>query len=309
MELLYMLEKIRVPVLDELMLAVTMLGEETAFLAIALIMFWCVDKKRGYFVMAVGFLGTIFNQLLKLLCRVPRPWVLDENFTVVGDAKEAAGGYSFPSGHSQNAVGTLCAVAATENKRWLKTACILFAVLVPFSRMYLGVHTLSDVLVGSGIALGLVFILRILIFRCGDKGMKILIAVMLAAAVGLLAYVELWPFPSDVDVHNLESGIKNAYTMIGCLVGIALVYPLEKRFVRFETKAVWWAQLMKAVVGLGLVLLVKSVLKAPLEALFAGHMISRAVRYFLVVLVAGLAWPMSFRLFAGLGKDKESSHE
>ena len=123
MDFLYLLEKIRVPVLDEIMLAVTMLGEETAFLAIALIVFWCVDKKRGYLIMAVGFAGTILNQFLKLWFRVPRPWVLDENFTVVGNAKEAAGGYSFPSGHSQNAVGTLCSVAITEKKHWL---CNLF---------------------------------------------------------------------------------------------------------------------------------------------------------------------------------------
>ena len=47
MEFLYLLEKIRVPVLNEVMLAITLLGEETAFLVIALIVFWCVDKRRG----------------------------------------------------------------------------------------------------------------------------------------------------------------------------------------------------------------------------------------------------------------------
>ena len=306
MELLYLLEKIRLPILDEIMLIVTMLGEETAFLAIALVIFWCVDKKRGYFVMAVGFMGTIANQFLKLLCRVPRPWVLDENFTVVGDAKEAATGYSFPSGHSQNAVGTLGAVALTDKKRWIKVICVAFMVLVPFSRMYLGVHTLADVVVGSGMALALVWGLYPVIFKCGDKGMRILIAVMIAMAVGLLAYVELFPFPADMDAHNLQSGVKNAYTMIGCLAGVVVVFEVEKRFIRFETKAVWWAQLLKIALGLGLVLLVKSGLKTPLEALFAGHMASRAVRYFLIVLVAGLAWPATFCWFSKLGNRKES---
>ena len=304
-----MLEKIRVPVLNELMLVITMLGEETAFLAIALIVFWCVDKKRGYLVMSVGFVGTIANQFLKLLCRVPRPWVLDENFTVVGNAKEAAGGYSFPSGHSQNAVGTLCAVALTDKKHWLRAVCIIFAVLVPFSRMYLGVHTLADVAVGSGMALAMVFGLYFVIYKCGDKGMRILIAVMTAMAFGLLAYVELYPFPDDVDVHNLESGVKNAYTMIGCLLGVAVVYEVEKRYIQFDTKAVWWAQLLKIVWGLAAVLLVKEGLRSPLEALFAGHMAARAVRYFLVVLVAGLAWPLTFRWFAGLGNRKEAYYE
>ena len=44
---------------------------------------------------------------------------------------------------------------------------------------------------------------------------KIVIAVMLAVSAGLLLYVELFPFPADVDEANLTSGIKNAYTMIG----------------------------------------------------------------------------------------------
>ena len=65
------------------LLAITTLGEETAFLALALIFFWCIDKRRGYLLMAVGFAGTILNQFMKLWFRVPRPWVLDENFTIL----------------------------------------------------------------------------------------------------------------------------------------------------------------------------------------------------------------------------------
>ena len=120
MEILYMLEKIRVPVLNELMLAITTLGEETAFLALALIFFWCIDKRRGYLLMAVGFSGTILNQFMKLWFRVPRPWVLDQNFTILEQAREAAAGYSFPSGHTQFAVGTFGSICATDKHKWVK---------------------------------------------------------------------------------------------------------------------------------------------------------------------------------------------
>ena len=136
MSFLYLLEKIRFPGLNELMLAVTRLGEETAFLVIALIFFWCVDKKKGYFIMAVGFLGTMANQFLKLMCRIPRPWVLDENFTILEQAREAADGYSFPSGHTQTAVGTFGAIAYGTEKRWLRITAIVLAVLVGFSCTY-----------------------------------------------------------------------------------------------------------------------------------------------------------------------------
>ena len=60
-------------------------------------------------------------------------------------------------------------------------------------------------------------------------------------------------------------------------------------------------QILKAVLGLAVVLAVKTGLKAPLEALFAGHYASRAVRYFLIVVVAAVLWPMTFRWFVKLG--------
>ena len=82
------------------------------------------------------------------------------------------------------------------------------------------------------------------------------------------------------------------------------MYLVDSRHLKFETKAVWWAQILKAVLGLALVLIVKSLLKAPLEALFAGHMAARAVRYFLTVVAAGVLWPMTFRWFGKLGSKK-----
>ena len=301
MGFLYLLEGIRMPGLNELMLGVTRLGEETAFLVIALIVFWCVDKKKGYYVMAVGFLGTMANQFLKLICRVPRPWVQDPNFTILEQARDAAAGYSFPSGHSQTAVGTFGCLAATAEKKWWRRVCILIAVLVPFSRTYIGVHFLSDVLVGAGMACLLVGILNKPILRGGVKEMKALIAVMIGCAAAFLLYVSLWKFPADMDGHNYESGLKNAYTLLGCLIGVAIVYVVDIKWLQFPVEAVWWVQLIKIAVGLALVLAVKEGLRAPLEALLPVYP-ARAVRYFLIVIMAGSIWPMSFSRLSKLGR-------
>lgn len=300
MSFLYLLEKIRMPVLNELMLTVTKLGEETAFLVIALIVFWCVDKKTGYYVMAVGFLGTMLNQITKLACRIPRPWVLDPNFTILEQAREAATGYSFPSGHTQSAVGTFGCLAVTAEKKWWRNVCILLAVLVGFSRMYVGVHTPSDVLVGAGTACILVGLLKKPTLQGNVRQMKAVIALMVAVSVIFLLYVSFWNFPADMDAHNMESGTKNAYTMIGCMVGVAIVYLVDRKHLNFPVKAVWWVQIMKIVVGLLLVLAVKEGLRAPLELILPVYP-ARAVRYFLIVLMAGAVWPMSFARLSKLG--------
>ena len=302
MELLYMLENLRTPWLTKLMLTVTELGGETAFLVLALIVFWCMDKRRGYYLMTVGFISTSCNQFLKLHCRVPRPWVKDPDFRAVEEAIPEATGYSFPSGHSQSSVGVFGALAVTANKNWSRAICVALAVLVPFSRMYLGVHTPADVLTGAAISLVLVFVLRPLIYR--EDGMKWIIPVMAVLAGAYLVYACLYPFPADIDPDNLESGRESAATLFGCVLAIAVVYPVEKKWVNFPNGAIWWAQVLKVLGGLAAVLAVKGGLKAPLQAILP-ELAARSVRYFLVVVTAGLIWPMTFRWFVNLGRKSE----
>ena len=303
MEALYWLEKIRLPGLNELMLALTHLGEETTFLVLALIVFWCVDKKKGYLVMSVGFLGIMANQFMKLAFRVPRPWVLDPNFTILEQAREAAAGYSFPSGHTTVAVVAFISVGVTARRKVTAFVCVLLASLVGISRMYLGVHTPADVLAGALTSLILILLLQRVPWS--DLGMEILVAGMALLALGLLAFVSFFPFPADVDAQNLDSGIKNAYTMIGCMAGVLVVYHVEKKYVNFTTLAVWWAQILKVILGLILVLAVKEGLRIPLEMLIGAEYPARALRYFLVVVTAGFLWPMSFRWFYRLGRHME----
>ena len=84
-------------------------------------------------------------------------------------------------------------------------------------------------------------------------------------------------------------------------MAVAIVYPVDRKWVNFKTDAVWWAQILKVLLGLVVVLLVKEGLRAPLEAILP-VLPARAFRYFLVVLTAGLIWPMTFEKFSKLGR-------
>ena len=248
-------------------------------------------------------MGTVLNQFLKILCRVPRPWVKDPNFTIVESAREAASGYSFPSGHTQVAVGLYGGIARVTDKLWLRIAMIALALLVGLSRMYLGVHTPADVLVS--LAIGTLLVLAgYPLFRKAEKSPKVMYGILfslLAVMVAYLCFMLTFPFPAEVyaedAIHNLESAQENAFTLLGCSLGLIAAYTVDKRWTNFSTSSVWWAQIIKVTVGLGLVLAVKALLKEPLDMLFAGHLIARSVRYFLMVVVGGILWPMTFWRF------------
>ena len=300
MDFLYWLEGIRIPVLNELMLFITQLGDESAFLIIALVIFWCVDKHRGYYLMSVGFTGTIINQFMKLLFRVPRPWVLDGNFSALEQAKTGAGGYSFPSGHTQSSVGTFGSIAYTTRNKALRIVCIILAIIVPFSRMYIGVHTPLDVLTAAAIAVALIVLLRPVVLNRDGKYIPFLLAVMTALAVGYVLFVEMYPFPENVDLTNLASGTENAYTLLGAIFGMIVVYIVDTKWLKFRTKGVWWTQILKVAGGLLLVLAVKNGTKEMLNSAF-GELAGRAVRYFLTVITAGIIWPLTFNWFELLG--------
>lgn len=300
MEFLYMLEKLRVPGLNEFMELITHLGAETAFLVTALIVFWCVSKQQGYYILSVGFVGTIVNQFMKLWFRIPRPFELDPNFECLPSAKPGATGFSFPSGHTQSSVGTFGGIAHSTKNKWLRIVAIVIAILVPFSRMYVGVHTPQDVLVATVIALALVFAFKPIVYGKDGKYIPVLLIAMSALSIGYLCFVELYQFPEDVNFERLESGIESAYTLFGALLGMIVVYFADKKWLQFSTKAVWWAQILKVILGLGIVLAVKEGLRTPFNWLF-DEKIGRLVRYFFVVVVAGVVWPLSFKFFAKLG--------
>lgn len=311
MKFLYFLESIRNPVLDTIMSTITELGSEALFLAVALCAFWCIDKKAGYYVLITGFVGISLNQFLKLAFRIERPWVKDPNFTIVESARAEATGYSFPSGHTQNVTGVLGSVARFfSKKKAVVWSCIVTVALVAFSRMYLGVHTPLDV--GVSLALGtfLVLVIYPLVMKAfeNEKIMYALMGALILIALLFVCYTEFYNFPADIDPDNYYSGLKNSYSLLGTVLAFPIIYIVDKKYIKFETDACLWGQAVKLVVGGAVALAIKSLLKEPLNLVFDGHYASNAVRYFAVVIFAGIVWPLTFRFFPKK-KTKEKQEE
>lgn len=307
MDILYALEKIRTPFWNGVMSAVTQLGGEVIFIVATVVVFWCVSKWEGYYLMTIAFCGTVLNQFLKLICRVPRPWVRDPNFTIVESARAEATGYSFPSGHTQNAIGLFGGMARWGGRRWVRLGLTALALVIAFSRMYLGVHTPADVGVSLVLAAALVLGLYPLMRRAQEKPryMGYVLAAMLVVSGAFVVFVEAYGFSADTDAENLASGIGNAWKMLGAVAGMTLAWLLDRRYIHFETQAVWWVQVIKVAVGMALLLAIKSGLKAPLLALLGHEGLAGGVRYFLLVLVAGAVWPLVFRPMSKWGKGKK----
>ncbi len=97
--------------------------------------------------------GMLLNVLLKHAFRRGRPVFDDPLLTLTS--------YSFPSGHAMASTllyGALAVFAVSNLKAWRwRVLAVLFAVLlialIDFSRVFLGVHYLSDVLAGSAAGL------------------------------------------------------------------------------------------------------------------------------------------------------------
>ncbi|MBQ8431341.1 MAG: phosphatase PAP2 family protein [Clostridia bacterium] len=299
MNFLYLLEGLRTPFWDSFFSTITHFGSETLFMVIALIFFWCLDKKRGYYLLFVGFTGVICTQLLKMSFRISRPWVLDPDFTIVESARADATGYSFPSGHTQCATTLYGGLARSDRRRWVQIGSVILLLAVAFSRMYLGVHTPKDVLVSLGVGTLLVFLFYPLMQKAfkDPKWMYGILGGMSIIALANLLFTLLYcPTLANVEADNLNNAVKVAWQLLFVTLAMFIIYPVDQKWIRFETDAVWWAQLIKLIGGLALVIGVRVLLKSPLNALF-GEGLGSGIRYFIMVLVAGLLWPMVFRFF------------
>ena len=126
------------------MLTITALGYEEFFVLLLPTLYWCFDQMVGFRVGLVLLMGNTFNTFFKFLFHSPRPyWISDSVYAYSHETS-----FGLPSGHAQIAASVWGWLAVEVKKRWFRIVAVILIFLIGVSRLYLGVHFLSDVLLG-----------------------------------------------------------------------------------------------------------------------------------------------------------------
>ncbi|NLM48356.1 MAG: phosphatase PAP2 family protein [Epulopiscium sp.] len=286
LEILKFIQSFSNPFFDFLFELVTMLGEDYFFILVTGLFFWCFDKYLGYKLAYIYLTGGTVNTMIKEIVKFPRPIGYEGIRSLrVG----TAGGYSFPSGHTQQATSLFTTLMINFKKKWLYLIGTGAMLLVGFSRMYLGVHWPTDV--AGGLLIGLVWTyLAIKVFDWSkDKENPVLLGILVIPMFICLLFFKTATY----------------YKAIGTLTALWIGYIIEDKYIHYETKAVCWKQVIKGIIGfLGLI-----VIKVFVKKLLPENIYSDFVRYAFMGFWMTIISPLLFRISnleerGALGKPK-----
>jgi membrane-associated phospholipid phosphatase len=284
MEFLHFLAQFRTPSLTFLFRLFTYLGEEIITITVICFLYWCYDKQLARKVCVAYFASGLLVQSLKLTFCIPRPWILDSTFEPSESMLHSATGYSFPSGHTQSSSSLFGSFAFAAKKSWLRILSVILIIGVAFSRMFLGYHTLKDVLVSMGISLFIVFLVNQVVDISTYESKKTAISLAIFSTTILIYTLTLKNLP-NADLTQFHDGFK----AIGAGLGFALGWYVEPLYINFdEKKGSRLVQVLKLSAGLVIAVFLKSGLKVILGT----SLTADTIRYFILVCFIMILYPI-----------------
>ena len=245
-------------IFTEFLSKMTWFGEMNVVLIFMGLIYWCVSKEIGTYLL-MGWSGNrIVNGVLKVSVCAYRPWIRDARIIPEANAMATATGYSFPSGHSMHGASLFGGLAIRRDIRGgLRALFWIVMVLIAFSRNFLGVHTPQDILVGMGAGILVMFLTgKLLQWLEAHPGKDIMVAVIgILIAVAAAVYSALKPYPEDYDAlgNLLVDGHKMAndtFKAVGWLSAFFAGWILERRFVGFTTEVTMQQRFFRLTGGL-----------------------------------------------------------
>ena len=265
---------------DGLFTAFTFLGEETFLLVMVFGIYWCFNKRLGEYLMLSLYASIGANGVLKDLVRRPRPFLTpgfeDVRYVAIEtplvDTVHLKESFSFPSGHSQWSAAFFGGLSFWRRRWGTSVLCCMLVLAVMCSRLYLGVHFPTDVLMGAALGLGFAALSSWLFRRFYRYRLWMFVGAVGITLLGLLNQ------PTPDTVKTIGVGV-------GALVGFAW----EQR-VTFEVEGTTGRRLLRLALGLALILLAR----AGLKVLFPAGLLFDGLRYGIVGFLATGLWPWLF---------------
>jgi membrane-associated phospholipid phosphatase len=218
---------------------VSVLGTDTFFLLCLPLLYWCVNPalalRLGFTVLAAA----ATNAIGKLAVHQPRPYWIDPRIHPFS----VEGAFGLPSGHAQTGTAGLGRLAVAAARPWAWWAAGAIVVLVCLSRVYLGVHFISDVV--AGVLLGLVVLLLVRRLErpatAWWRGRPLWVqlaasAVLSGAMIGGAALANApyagwvvpagWSSAGTIDPESMDTVVTLAGVLLGTLAGASIMYRL-----------------------------------------------------------------------------------
>lgn len=260
------------PLFDNIFKIITLFGEELILVPIIAYFYWCVDKKKGIYVIESVAASLTVGNILKCIFKMPRPIGVEGVRSIY---TETATGYSMPSLHTANISSFLTSVNILNGGVKSSVLSFIFVMLVGLSRIYLGVHYPKDVLVGM--ILGIVISLAVC-FLFEKLRNELLVAFIIVAVMSL-------GFLTEVSA--------DFYKSYGLCLGTFFGILLEKALVEFKMPRNSRKKNLRLIFGL----LTSGLLYMILKAYMPETDIYCAIRYFILSFYSIGIYPMIFKKF------------
>ena len=223
----------------------------TWFLVIPFIVYWCINKSDGLFLIVSVGISRFFNGIIKVGACVYRPYVRDPRIIPFGKKPT---GYSFPSGHTMWTAPIFGGLACLcwKKTKLFAVLCAVIIIFVAFTRNYLGVHTPQDVIAGTLAGLFSVWIAHVIMSKPEHENSCLVIGIL--ACIAGVAYTMMKTYPMDYADGKLlvdpEKMMLDTFYAVGMMTGLITGRYAEREYINFEVTGLNIRGIILAVIGL-----------------------------------------------------------